>query len=184
MNIKNIIREQLEDKICNLIHKTLDKYYKVLWEKDKDKEEVYAEFNKIKSDIHGSYDLPYPVRNKDEYWDLYYDMEYLIEEMFGLESEEMMWCIEEYIDNITDEYLDFSDSDEEYLEEAEEESSGGDSGGGSGSGGASSTGKEWESGVTRGPGNPIDYSSEWKGQRGWEGIKSYAKQRGKANPIE
>ena len=181
MTIKNIIREQLEDKICSLIKKTLDKYYtyKVI-------EKRYVEFNKVKTDEHGSYSLPYPVRNKYEYWDLYYDMEYLIEEMFGMEGEEIMWCIEEYIDNITDGYLDFSDSDEEYLEEAEEESSGGDSGGGSESkgGGTSSSGKEWESGVTRGPANPITYDSQWTGQRGWEGIKSYAKQRGKANPLE
>lgn len=177
MSIKNIIREELENKICSLIKKTLDKYYthKVI-------DKRYVEFYRTKGDSYGLFDLPYPVRNKNEYWDLYYSMEYLIEEMFGLESEEMMWCIEEYIDNITDGYLDFSDSDEEFLEEAEEESSGGESE--SKGGKTSSSGKEWESGVTRGPANPITYDSQWAGQRGWEGIKSYTKQRGKANPLE
>lgn len=170
VNLKHIIREQLQDKICGLIKKTLDRYYshKVI-------DKRYVEFNKVKSDEYGSYDLPYPVRNKDEYWDLYYDMEYIIDEMLGIDGDEIMWCIEEYIDNITDGYLDFSDSDEEYLEEAEEESTDKES---------KSSGKEWESGLTRGPGNPITYDSQWTGQRGWEGIKSYTKQRGKANPLE
>lgn len=173
--LKQIIREELEDKICKLIYKLLDKEYTFNMVGNK-----YGEFIKVKSDQYGSFDLPYPIRNKDEYWDLYYDMEDLVEHKFGLEGEEIMHCIEEYIDSkIGDSIWDESD---EYLEEAEEES-GEKSGGESKGSETSSTGTEWQSNVTRGPANPINYDSEWKGQRGWEGIKTYNIKRGHANPL-
>ena len=170
VNLKHIIREQLEDKICKLVQKTLDKKYTL----------DGSIFIKTSSDEYGSYDLPYPVKNKDEYWDLYYSMEDLIESMLGMDGEDIGECIEDYIDSkIT---YDIWDNEEEFLDEAEEAESGGEK---SSSGGESkSSGKEWESGLTRGPSNPITYDSQWTGQRGWEGIKSLTTKRGKANPIE
>jgi len=183
--LKNIIREQLEDRICKLIYKLLNSNY-VFTNKR------HVEFIKIKSDKSGSYDLPYPIRNKTEYLDLYYSMEDLVKYKFDIKGEDARYCIKNYIDEkINEKHIILFSDDEEYLEEAEEggesggESSGGESAGGGGSkGGGSSTGKEWESGLTRGPANPITYDSEWSGQRGWEGIKSLTTKRGKANPIE
>jgi len=182
--LKRIIREQLEDKVCDLV----TKYLKLVcyYENINGQPTFFLE----NSDEDGYFNMKYPINTKDDYWDFFYDVEDFIIEKFDFDSEEVTDCIENFIDDkIGDEMMG-----KIMLDEAEGET-GGDTGGetattsdsgGSGSNGdekTSAKGKEWESGLTRGPANPITYDTEWTGQRGWEGIKSYSKQRGKANPI-
>ncbi len=186
--LKRIIREQLEDKVCDLV----TKYLKLVchYENINGQPTFFLE----NSDEDGYFNMKYPINTKDDYWDFFYDVEDFIIEKFDFDSEEITDCIEIFIDNkIGDEMMG-----KIMLDEAEAEA-GGDTGGstggetastgdsgGSGSNGdekTSAKGKEWESGLTRGPSNPITYDTEWAGQRGWEGIKSYSKQRGKANPV-
>ena len=169
MSIKKIIRENLNEKICGLIHKRLEKIYKF-------EDDTHPKFIKKSTDEFGDFLTTYTIKSKDDYWDLFGDMEdYLME--LGFEDEEYMDCIEYFIDSkFSPESLENIFNDK-LIDEAEEESSG-DTGKGT-----SATGTEWTSGLNRGPANPIDYGTEWKGQRGWEGIKSYNVKRSKANPL-
>jgi hypothetical protein len=169
MSIKKIIKENLNKKICELIHRRLDKIYKF-------EEDIYPKFIKQSTDEFGDFLTTYEIKNKDDYWDLFGDMEDYVMEL-GFEDDEYMDCIEDFIDNkIPSEILEKIFNDK-LIDEAEEESSGESDKGGS------ATGTEWNSGLNRGPANPIDYNTEWKGQRGWEGIKSYNVKRSKANPL-
>ena len=80
--------------------------------------------------------------------------------------------------------IEENDIDEDILLDEAEESGGGESTSTSSGGGETSTpGSEWSSGVSRGPANPIDSTSVWSGQRGWEGIKSFGTKRGVANKL-
>lgn len=164
MSVRKIIKENLNEKLCQVIQKKLDR----LFEFKNGINPKFTETIRIKDTPH-TYTIT--VTNKMKYDLLITYMCGRIKETLDFMRDESYECVKNYVDNKLNETT-------EYIEESEEGESGDKE-----SSGTSNTGSEWESGVTRGPGNPITYNTEWKGQRGWEGIKSYTKQRGKANPL-
>jgi hypothetical protein len=196
-SLKKLIRENLNDKLCQIIRGQLDRIYHYQGE---GRTPRFHREGIANEDGHNySYPVVYIIATKTYYYAVINDMIKQIENVIGVNKEESYECIKNYVDEKVNEthIMIFSDGediidsddydaeyDDEYLEEAEEESSGGESsGGGESKSSTSATGKEWESGITRGPANPITYDSEWAGQRGWEGIKSFNVTRGKSNPL-
>lgn len=174
--IKKILRENFYENLCNQSKKMIDSIYEF-------EDNRYPTFYKKMTDEGGNYSLVIELRKKDDYWDLYDDMVDTIINMYGVEEDEISECVEDHLDGILENvdisYL-FGDN-EEMLDEAEE--GGGESSSSGGGESQSSGGSQWESGVSRGPANPIAQDSVWAGQRGWEGIKSYGTKRGVANKL-
>jgi len=113
--LKLIIREQLEDKVCTLIKKQLDKIY--LYD-DTRKPKFVKEVRVTDSDGNYSYPKIFIIQTKTYYLGIIYDMVKEIEKLLGISKEESYQCIKQYVDDkINKKFIMVFDDDENFIQD-------------------------------------------------------------------
>lgn len=113
--LKNIIREHLEEKICDLIKKQLDKIY--LYD-DVRNPKFTKEVRVMDNDGDYSYAKVFIIQTKTYYIAIINDMIKEIETLLGISKEESYQCIKQYVDDkINKKFIMVFDDEENFIQD-------------------------------------------------------------------